>query len=302
MRRRLAQKFEFLTEDLAAPREPTAEELAAFLEQRREHYSADRSVLTRGVGKDLGMIVTSSIVFLCVAGGAMLGLYLRDVLPAHHLSAESRDVVKLGMGLIGTMTALLLGMQIGSAKDGYDATDAEIKEIAGKIAFLDRVMANYGPETNETRQTLRAAVARALEQIWDKGAPADLPSPTQAGGESLYLQLHQLSPDNAVKAAMKAEAITLATEVAALRWLMFAQSRGSGSMVFLVIVVIWLTLVFMSFGLFGVPNATVIVTLLICALSVSAAIGLIMELNRPFGGLIQISSEPLRTALTLLGA
>jgi hypothetical protein len=82
---------------------------------------------------------------------------------------------------------------------------------------------------------------------------------------------------------------------------MFAQSRGQGSSVFLAIVVVWLTVVFTSFGLLGKPNATVVTTLLVCALSVSAAIGLIMELSRPFGGLIQVSSEPLRQSLALLG-
>jgi hypothetical protein len=248
------------------------------------------------------MVATSSIVFACVAGGAMLGLFLRTVLPAHHLSAESRDVVKLGMGLIGTMTALLLGMQIGSAKDSYDNADAEIKEIAGKIGYLDRVLANYGPETAEARESLRAAVTRGIEQTWSRIAAATaVPNPTAAGGESLYHEIQQLSPGSPTTVALKAEALSLNTEVARLRWLMFAQAGGSGSVVFLAIVVVWLTLVFMSFGLLGTPNATVIVTLLVCALSVSAAIGLVLELNRPFSGLIQLSSAPLQNALNLIG-
>src|SRR5262245_29466756 len=235
------------------------------------------------------MTANTAIVFLCVVGGAALGLFLRSVLPPHHLSAESKDVIKLGTGVIGTMTGLLLGMQIGSAKDTYDIAEAKIKEIAAKFGLLDRAMANYGSETKEARQALRAIVAGGVEQIWSRGA-VTLPSPT---GEAWYRQLQGLFPDDPVQAAFKAEAVSLATEIARIRWLMFAHSRSSGSTAFFAIVVFWLALVFTSFGLLGTPNVTVIVTLLVCALSVSGAIGLIMELNRPFGGVIQVSSEPL---------
>lgn len=248
----------------------------------------------------MGMAVTSSIVFACVAGGAMLGLYLRHLLPPEQLNDRSREVIKLGMGLIGTMTALLLGMQIGSAKDTYDEADSKIKEMAANIGFLDRMMANYGPETREGREALRSMVAQAVDRVWSKRV-ASLPSPTEGGGEALYRQLHELSPNGPTQAAFKAEALSVAGQMARARWLMFAQSNSSGSAVFMTIVVIWLVVVFISFGLLGTPNVTVVVTLLVCALSVSGAIGLIMELNRPFGGIIQVSSEPLLHALDLMG-
>lgn len=251
----------------------------------------------------MGMIITSSIVFACVAGGALLGLFLRSKLPPHHLCPESREVVKLGMGLIGTMTALLLGMQIGAAKNTFDSADTRVKEIASKIGFLDRVMAMYGPETQDSREALRTMVAGGLDTIWPpSGGATALPSPVEKRGESLFQRLLELTPDHPTKTALKAEAITLATEVARIRWLMFAQSKSTGSFVFLGIVVFWLSVVFVSFGLLGRPNATVVTTLMVCALSVSAAIGLITELNRPFGGYIRISSEPLRHALSLMGS
>ena len=72
-------------------------------------------------------------------------------------------------------------------------------------------------------------------------------------------------------------------------------------MPFLVVLVFWLTILFISFGLFAPPNATVIATLFVCALSVSGAIFLILELDQPFEGLIRISSAPLRNALAHLG-
>lgn len=232
----------------------------------------------------------------------MLGLYLRSILPDHHLSPESREVVKLGMGLIGTMTALLLGMQLGNAKETYDGVDAKIKDMAAKLSFLDRLMATYGPESKEARESLRSIVARGVDHLFPKdGVIASMPAPSADGGESWYHQIQALTPDTPAKAALKAEAVSLATEIGRIRWLMFAQSRGSGSLVFITMVVLWLAVVFISFGLLGTPNATVIVTLLVCAMSVSAAIGLIMELSRPLSGMIRISSEPLRQVLNMMG-
>jgi hypothetical protein len=200
------------------------------------------------------------------------------------------------------MTALLLGMQIGSAKDAYDNADAEVKEMAGKVIYLDRLLANYGPESAKAREIFRVSVSRGVDQVWPpRGGAASFPSPIEVGGEALYHEPQALSPEGPAKAALKAEAIALALDIGRLRWLVFAQAKSTGSVVFLVLVVVWLTLVFASFGLLGTYNALVVVTLIVCALSVSTAIGLIMELNRPFGGLIQISSEPMRNAIGLMG-
>jgi len=86
-----------------------------------------------------------------------------------------------------------------------------------------------------------------------------------------------------------------------MRWLMFEQRGSSISLPFLVIVVFWLTIIFISFGLFAPANATVIATLFVCALSVSGSIFLILEMDRPFAGLIQVPSTPLHNALAHLG-
>lgn len=239
------------------------------------------------------------IVFLCISCGAIAGMKLRSTLPDHHLVADSMGVVKLGIGLIATMTALLLSMQNGAARATYDNTDRQIKEIAGKLGYLDRVLSNYGPEATEARRSLRDAVARGIQRTWSgRGTEVDLPNPT----ENVYHQLQQLSPNSATKAALKTEAIALASEISRVSWLMVAQAESSGPFVFRAIVVVWLTIVFAGFGMLGPRNATVILTLLVCALSVSVALGIIVELNRPFGGVVQVSNEPLRKVLTLMGA
>lgn len=87
------------------------------------------------------------IVFFCVFGGALVGLFLHSALPEHHLGGESKDAVKVGIGLIATMTALVLGLLVSTAKASYDAKHNELTQMAADTLLLDRVLASYGPET-----------------------------------------------------------------------------------------------------------------------------------------------------------
>ena len=120
----------------------------------------------------MSFITVSLIVFACVFGGAMLGMLLHSVLPNHHLSSESKDIVKLGMGMVATMSALVLGLLVASAKGAYEAQRAELTQMAANLAMLDRVLANYGPETKEARALLRETVVQDLDQFWSNEMPA----------------------------------------------------------------------------------------------------------------------------------
>jgi hypothetical protein len=250
----------------------------------------------------MSALAIAVIVFACVFGGALLGMLLRAALPEHHLSTDSKDVVKLGMGLIATMAALVLGLLIASAKGSYDKQRSELTQMSTNIILLDRVLAHYGPETKEARNLLRHSVVRVLDQMWpeDSSQPAQL-DPTAAGAEPVYDKIQALAPQNEAQRSLQTRALSTAIEIAQTRWLMFEQQGSSIPMPFLVVLVFWLTIIFLSFGLLAPPNATVIATLLVCAVSVSGAIFLILQLDRPFEGLIQIPSTPLQTALAHLG-
>jgi hypothetical protein len=243
-------------------------------------------------------IVIRLIVFACTFGGALLGMFLRAVLPERHLSADSKETVRLGMGMIATMAALVLGLLVASAKNFYDTQSSDLTQLSANVVLLDRVLAHYGPETKEARDVLRGAVARSLNLIWHQDSQM---APTAAGGEILYDIIQALSPQNDVQRALKAQASSMAIDLGKLRWLMFEQGSASVSLPLLAVLVFWLAIVFASFGLFAPPNVTVIVTLFLCALSVSAAIFLILEMYMPFQGLMQLSSAPLRNALAHLG-
>ncbi len=222
----------------------------------------------------------SWIVFACGFGGAVLGLVLRRLLPERHLSQESRDVVKLGVGLIATMAALVLGLLIASAKGSFDAQRNELGQMSSNIILLDRMLAHYGPETQETRKLLRQSVVQAIERIW----PEDRSRPAQVHGtvesEALFEKIQALSPKNDAQRSLQGLALKSGTDIAQTRWLLFTQRDSSIPTPFLVVLVFWLTMIFVSFGLFAQPNATVITTLLVCALAVSSAIFLVLELDR----------------------
>lgn len=250
----------------------------------------------------MSSIATAISVFACVFGSALLGMFIRAALPEHHLNSETKDSVKLAMGLVATMVALILGLLIASAKSSYDAERNGVAQMAGKIVILDRMLANYGPEAKETRELLRRSVERAVARMWPdrKSEQAQL-DPSASRAEGLYVAIQQLSPKTELQTALKSQAMGAAIELGQMRWLEFEQAGGSVSMPILVIMTCWLAILFVSFGLFSPPNSTVVAALLLVALSVSAAIFLIMELDRPFDGMIQISSEPFDNALAHLG-
>ena len=243
-------------------------------------------------------IEVGCIVLACVFGGALLGMAIHTMLPEHHLNAESKDVIKLGMGLIATMSALVLALLTNSAKGSYDTQRNELTQAAANILLVDRVLAHYGPETKEARDLLKLSAAGMINRMWpnDPVQTAKL-GPTTTSGELFFDRIQELTPKNEVQHALQAQAITLSIGIGQARLLLFEQGGRSIPMPFLVLLIFWVTVIFLSFGLFAPHNATVIATLFLCALSVSGAIFLIMELDRPFGGIIQISSAPLRNAI-----
>ena len=246
----------------------------------------------------------ASIVFACVFGGALLGMLLRVYIPEQHLSEGSKDVIKLGMGLIATMTALVLGLVIATAKNSYDTQADAVKHTAAKVLLLDRVLSNYGPETKEARELLRRIVANRVEAIWpeDRSQRVSLDAPEAVfAAQQIEAWIVQLSPQNDTQRWLRSQALQISSEIMETRWLILGGQGSSIPVPFLVVVVSWLTIIFGSFGLFAPRNATVLAVLFLCALSVAGSIFLILEMDRPFEGLMRISSAPFRYTLSHLG-
>jgi len=242
------------------------------------------------------------IVFALVFGSALLAMFVRDSLPEHHLSADSKDVVKLGIALIATMSALVLSLLIASAKSAFDTRSNQLVQASADIILLDRGLARYGPEAKEARALLERSVAATVEQFWPaEGVRPIAIDPKATPVEAVYDKIEQLSPQNETQRSLRSQALTAAADVGRTRLLVFENLGSSIPVPFLVVLVFWLCIIFTSFGLFAPRNATVIAVLCVCALSVSGAIFLILELDRSFEGLLQVSGAPRRAAFAQLG-
>ena len=233
----------------------------------------------------MSSITTSFIVFVCVFGGAILGMFLRAALPQDHLSDGSKDAIKLGMGLVATMSALVLGLLVSSAKSAYDAQSSQLTEVSAKIAFLDRLLARYGPEAKEARALLREAVVRNLDRVWPQEQKREraLERPS-TGAEDLFENINQLKPKDDAQRSLQAQALSIVIGLGQTRWLMYTQGINSASRPLVTVLVFWISMIFVSFGLFAPRNATVTAAYFVAALSVSGAILMIREMYTPYGG------------------
>jgi hypothetical protein len=252
----------------------------------------------------LAPLAVSLMIFLCTFAAAVSGMVLRKQLPDDHVSEDSKDVIKLVMGLIATMAALVLGLLIASANSSYEKQSGELQQVSATIVELDGILAQYGPEANEPRHRLRAAVSVAVDKIWSKnGIQIEqlAPAAVNADAAGFYDSLAKLSPKTEAQHFIQKRALEISGAIRQTRALMVEQINSSIPLPFLAVLVFWISVLFVGFGLFARANATLIVALLIGALSVSSAIFLILELNQPYLGLMRISGAPLRNALAQIG-
>jgi hypothetical protein len=227
-------------------------------------------------------------------------MVLHVKLPDHHLDADSRDVVKLVMGLIATMSALVLSLLIASANSSYDRQSSELKALSANVILLDRTLKLYGPGAKEARDGLHDAIAQTHARIWSPEGvrPENLDSrATQNSVNANIEQLLNLSPKTDAERMLQSRALQESESIAQSRLAMFEQLGSSISWPFLTVLVFWICVLFLGFGLFARFNTTVTVALLVGALSVAGAIFLILELSEPYRGLMRISDEPLRNAM-----
>ena len=246
-------------------------------------------------------LLISLIVFACVFGGATLGLFLHRRLPDHHLASETKDAVKLTMALVSTMVAMVLGLLVGSAKSFFDTQNNEIAQLAANTVLLDRVLAEYGPKANDARQTLRTAAA-GFDRLTLSHYDGELSRGSDLRRDDhLYQAIRALSAETDDQRFLKSQASGLAIQLGQTRWLMFEQRAVPVPTILLGVLVFWLVALFISFGVFAKPNTTLIASYFVSSFAVSAAVFLIIEMYHPYTGLIQVSNEPIRAAITQLG-
>jgi hypothetical protein len=246
--------------------------------------------------------LTTTVVSACLLAAVWIGMSLRRFLPEDHLSPNSRDTVKLAMGVVATMSALLLGLLVSSAKTSYDTTRTQVIQVASKYRFLDRLLEIYGPPAAEVRSKLHSLVEESTRRMWPDVVDTPAQSkPANNIGDEFYVALLRLESRDDTERVLKAQAESLTIEIGQLRSLMQSESTTSISKAMLVVVVLWLVMIFIGFSLIAPANATANFALIASALGAAGAIFLILGLDHPFSGLMRISSEPMLNVLRQLG-
>ena len=250
-------------------------------------------------------MATSLIVLLSIFACAVIGVFLRNRFPSEHLSSDTKDVVKLVMGTVGTMTGMVLGLLVGAAKSSFDGQQNGVAQLSSSIVVLDRTLEHYGPEAKDARASLRESADDMIRRMWpEEQSAAEQPASGSSHDgryDALYDRILALQPKNDAQRTIHAQAMKIMHDTTQMRWQLFAQRSNTIPPAFLVLMVAWLSITFASYGLFAPRHATTFAVLFLGASVVSSAVFLILELDHAFGGLIHVSSQPMRNAMSLLG-
>lgn len=248
-------------------------------------------------------ILIALIVFGIVFGGALFGMFLGSVLPNQHLSPDTRDVIRVMMAMLATLSAVVLGLLTGSAINSLAEKEGELRSAGVQFIMLDRTLAAYGQETKDARDLLKRLLTERIDQIWpEEGGNVTL---TALGGgagiEPVQRHLFAMSPQTDEQRWLQSNALQITNTIAVSRWTSVEQIGSRFPWPFFIVVVFWLAIIFASFGLFAPRNASVTAAFLVAAVALSGSIFMILEMDQPYGGVVKIPSTSLRVALDQLG-
>ena len=243
---------------------------------------------------NLSDVQIMGLVFACIFGAALLGFAIRRFLREQYLSAETQDVVKLTAGIVGSMAALVLGLLVASMQGAFNAKAADVRSVAINAALLNRSLAGYSSDLGTERKQLAVFVTELKQRLWAEDQAAD----PMARMDDLRRNLRSLSPQSDPDKILQARYITLSDTLIYTAGELVEAGNTSLPVPLVVVVVIWLSAIFVGFSLFAPLNAATVSSIAVGAAAVSMAIFLIVEMDGPFNGLIQISQDGLNHALT----
>ncbi len=245
-------------------------------------------------------LAISVAVVAVVFTAGIIGFNLYRLLPEHHLSKETYDVIRLGAGMLSVLASLVLGLLIATVKTSYDNTNSAVRSYAADLTVLDETLRDYGEGALEARRRLRDYTTRLLDDVWR--APHEHPFLVEdrAAGELLEHvrdAIRALPMATRDEQSVAGEAEQIATSLLRQRWLLLERTGPSVHPAMIVILVLWIAAIFVSFGINAPRHATMYAVFLVLSLAIGSAIFLILEMDTPFEGLIRISGEPIETAL-----
>lgn len=249
-------------------------------------------------------VLIGLVVFAIILGGALIGAFARRLVPERHLTDETKSLVSVSMAVVATISALVLGLLLSNANNSFNVVQGQVTALSAEILRLDQLLRRYGSDTKLAREKLREYAERKKEDLFPNN-----PAEVNLGNQSTYELLQQvedlvlaINPTNARDQWWLAQAMTLASKIGDTRFLL-AQQVGQGTpKAALVLLIFWLTILFGSFTLVAPSNMISSVTLTLCAIAIAGAIGMILELEHGFGGIVRVSPQPMNHVVAVLEA
>lgn len=254
-------------------------------------------------------MIDGSSLLICVMalvamfGGGLTGIFAARILPKHHLSDSSATAVKLMATIVVSLTSLVLALMLSSANSSFSVNAGIVKKLSSDLIHLDHLLRTYGPEANEARASLRAYTTRKSDELFPASAvPASTDRETSDRLDTLLDSILSLAPADRRHTALVEQALAITSSIYAERWLLWENPGTTVPPQFLLVLIFWLFLIFVSFGLFAPVNHTVITSFLLCSIAVSGAILMILDMGDPMHpGWVQVSGEPMRRAVIEIG-
>lgn len=251
------------------------------------------------------IVLFGLLAFAVIFGGGIVGFIVGELMPESYNDAATRAVMQTAMRTVSLLAALVLGLLVATAKNKFDTSNMQVERFASDLMSLDRELANYGPEASDIRSLLRKYTVAKIASTWPsesapKPALDDLPPWRLI--DAIQQQLRRLTPQSGDQRATLAGALQIAGDLAKATWLQKAQESDHVPQPFVLVLMAWLFILFVGFGVFGTRNALTVTALFVCALSIASAVALVNDLDSPFGGLVKVSAQPMEKALAQLGA
>jgi hypothetical protein len=250
----------------------------------------------------MNSVPISAIIITILFGAALITMFIARFLPEHHLSPETKSVVSVSVAVVGTLSALVVGLLISTANSSFIAKAQDVADISANVIRLDRLMQRFGLQAQDGRVLLRHYTAAELQDLFPENsdeAPNMQNMATVSMLEELQNKIVAFVPANDIQRWLQTQSLQRTTAIIAAHW-QLAQGVESTPRPLLLLVLFWFVIIFASFGLFAPFNATSIVAIFLCSVGVGSAIRIITELQEPFGGLIRISNTSLTHALEVI--
>jgi hypothetical protein len=239
--------------------------------------------------------------FVAIFAGSAIGFLIGKFLPEEDRGAPTERVVQGAMRTMSLLSALVLGLLVASAKSKFDTNNGQIEQFAAQLMMLNGELTNFGAGAADARMTLETYTSAKINDVWNDQIVVtgqhENPAPVL---DRLQRQVLSLAPQDEFQRAMARGAADVVAQLVREKWLLVAEQSARAPQPFLLALMAWVGVLFLLIGLFAPRNAITIATVLVCGLSIGSAVGMIEDLDQPYGGFIAVSPEPMQAALALM--